>query len=501
MPTLLEVARDLSDLLDEIEADSAYADSSQVGRAKALHMQLAPVYRQIYGSVPLMITEYPPHVWMRRVREWVSQALAALESGFVVDAEGSNTNDESPVSVEQPPDTSTSVDVVESADVSAAAPLVGAVQPGQVVFVIGPIGDEHAPIGSEPRDRYEKAIEVLEQVIQPACEEHGLQVLRADTIGQPGEIPDQIFRHVMTAPLVIADLTGANPNVMYELAIRHLTNGPSIQIAEYIEGGSRPFDVGVIRTLDFARTPNGLISARNRLSELISSLIVEGASELTVARVWREVFGGEPQAPRIDNAVSDSGSDVVEGEGEDEPGFLELLADMEEAFDVVNLNFVAATEVMGRVTSAMQDATAEISASDAAGRGSKGRLTIAVSLAQRFDTLADELEPIAVSTEEAVNRTRGGANYLLSKMESGDLADGVDDFDAATFVSSTEKLAQATEFSRSSSDSLQKQLLQLGKIARPLRSPVRRLTDAFGRFSSIDEPAREWRDRAAAALS
>ncbi len=49
-------------------------------------------------------------------------------------------------------------------------------------FVIGPIGDPLAPVGSEGRERYEESIVVYENVIQAACSIVGLSPIRADEI-------------------------------------------------------------------------------------------------------------------------------------------------------------------------------------------------------------------------------------------------------------------------------------------------------------------------------
>jgi hypothetical protein len=50
--------------------------------------------------------------------------------------------------------------------------------------------------------------------------------------------------------LVVADLTGENPNVMYELAVRHAWAKPVVQMME--EGGNLPFDVHANNTVFFA---------------------------------------------------------------------------------------------------------------------------------------------------------------------------------------------------------------------------------------------------------
>ena len=107
-------------------------------------------------------------------------------------------------------------------------------------FVIGPIGDE----GSEERIRSDQ---ILKHIIRPAAEECGYKAVRADEISEPGIITTQIIDHLMNDDLVIADLTGHNPNVFYELAVRHAVRKPVVQM---IAAGERiPFDVAAARTI------------------------------------------------------------------------------------------------------------------------------------------------------------------------------------------------------------------------------------------------------------
>jgi hypothetical protein len=92
-------------------------------------------------------------------------------------------------------------------------------------FVISPIGDRLAPFDSDERRRYEEAIQIWDYVVLPACQEAlGIEPVRADKISQPGEITEQAFLHLRDDDLVIVDVTGGNPNVMYELGLRHTTN-------------------------------------------------------------------------------------------------------------------------------------------------------------------------------------------------------------------------------------------------------------------------------------
>ncbi|MBI4721799.1 MAG: hypothetical protein HY769_02165, partial [Candidatus Stahlbacteria bacterium] len=110
----------------------------------------------------------------------------------------------------------------------------------KICFVIAPIGEE----GSEIRRRSDQ---VLKHIIVPATKECGYETIRADSISEPGMITSQVVQHLLEDALVIADLTGRNPNVFYELAIRHAIRKPIVQIIQ--AGEPIPFDVAQSRTI------------------------------------------------------------------------------------------------------------------------------------------------------------------------------------------------------------------------------------------------------------
>jgi hypothetical protein len=93
------------------------------------------------------------------------------------------------------------------------------------VFVLSQIGEEESP---ERR----RADEVFELVIEPCAANAGLQALRADKDPTPGTITTQIVRHIVDAAVVIADLTGRNPNVYYELGVAHSFARPVILLVD-----------------------------------------------------------------------------------------------------------------------------------------------------------------------------------------------------------------------------------------------------------------------------
>lgn len=107
-------------------------------------------------------------------------------------------------------------------------------------FYVTPIGEE----GSEQRKHSDL---FLGSIVEPALEQFGLKVIRADGIDKPGTITRQIIDYLLRSRLVIVDLSFQNPNVFYELAIRHAARLPVVQI---IRANDRvPFDVQQIRTI------------------------------------------------------------------------------------------------------------------------------------------------------------------------------------------------------------------------------------------------------------
>src|SRR6266446_9146511 len=81
-------------------------------------------------------------------------------------------------------------------------------------FVIAPMGH----MDSETRERSEM---VFEAVIKPAARKCRYLAEHTKDENQPGFITTPIIKHLASANVVIADVTGGNANVFYELALRH----------------------------------------------------------------------------------------------------------------------------------------------------------------------------------------------------------------------------------------------------------------------------------------
>lgn len=131
-------------------------------------------------------------------------------------------------------------------------------------FFIAPIGDDE----SEIRKRSDG---VRDWVVRPAAEAAGdLRTVRADDVGEPGQITAQAVQHCLKARAAVADLTGGNPNVYYELSVRHGAQLPVVLIAQ--EGTRLPFDISQSRVIFFDHTDlNSAGKARGELEVQIKA--------------------------------------------------------------------------------------------------------------------------------------------------------------------------------------------------------------------------------------
>jgi hypothetical protein len=128
-----------------------------------------------------------------------------------------------------------------------------------------------APIGESDSEARKRSNGVRDWVVRPAAlAAAGLNTVRADDVGEPGQITAQAVQHCLKAKAAVADLTGGNPNVYYELSVRHGALLPVVLIAE--DGTKLPFDISQSRVIFFDHTDlSSAGRARERLQEQIEA--------------------------------------------------------------------------------------------------------------------------------------------------------------------------------------------------------------------------------------
>lgn len=129
-------------------------------------------------------------------------------------------------------------------------------------FVVTPIGDENTAIRRHIDG-------IIDQAIIPAIEDE-FQIKVAHREYEIGSINDRVIQSVCDSDLVVANLTGLNPNVMFEIAIRYSFGKPAIVIAE--NGTKLPFDIVDENTIFYINDPAGAAELKEKIKKFVEKI-------------------------------------------------------------------------------------------------------------------------------------------------------------------------------------------------------------------------------------
>jgi len=113
--------------------------------------------------------------------------------------------------------------------------------------------------------------------IAPVFEKHGIEIRRADDIYSTGVIMEDVWVGINSASMVIAEMTGRNPNVMYEVGLAHTVGKPVLMISQ--AAGDLPFDLRHRRCVIYNYTPPGCRDLETGISKTIEYLRRNKADE------------------------------------------------------------------------------------------------------------------------------------------------------------------------------------------------------------------------------
>lgn len=162
-------------------------------------------------------------------------------------------------------------------------------------FVATPIG----PHGSTIR---RAADGLIDAVIQPILtDEFDFEVIIPHRMGDPGSISVSVIRHLLEDELVVANLTSLNPNVMYELAVRHCKRLPTVILAE--DGTDLPFDVAQERTVFYRDDLHGGVEVADQFRDAVNAAMDEENPDNPVYRAAHDAI--------LKDLVSQSGDELL----------------------------------------------------------------------------------------------------------------------------------------------------------------------------------------------
>ena len=107
--------------------------------------------------------------------------------------------------------------------------------------------------------------------IIPLAQELGIVIKRGDDFFSTHSIMAEIWAAINATRIVIAECSGRNPNVFYELGIAHTLGKAFIMMAQNID--DIPFDLRHFRFIIYENNTDGMIILRAQLKEAITKLI------------------------------------------------------------------------------------------------------------------------------------------------------------------------------------------------------------------------------------
>jgi len=141
----------------------------------------------------------------------------------------------------------------------------------------------------------EELTRIYENYIKNPLEDLGHRLSRADDIFRSTPIMEDVVNSIKRADIIIADLTGKNVNVFYELGRAYEQNKYVIQISQ---DKNMPFDTRHIRTIIYSNTPKGYKELTNNIKRFIQSYDVE----LTVNKILDKLENSWDYSDAISNA-------------------------------------------------------------------------------------------------------------------------------------------------------------------------------------------------------
>lgn len=153
-----------------------------------------------------------------------------------------------------------------SADTISVTPYFGRPLPMDEpidMFVVMPFAEKLAPVYSDHIKRVAASL--------------SLSVKRADDFFSAHHVMADVWQAICGARLVIADCTGKNPNVFYEVGMAHTVGKPVILITQKRE--HVPFDLQATRYILYDYTPPGMTKFEAKLADTLRTELKITAAE------------------------------------------------------------------------------------------------------------------------------------------------------------------------------------------------------------------------------
>jgi tetratricopeptide (TPR) repeat protein len=172
-------------------------------------------------------------------------------------------------------------------------------------FVLMPFGKKTDAAG-----RLVDFDEVYKQLIGPAIRAADMDPIRADEEQVGGSIHKPMFERLMLCDYAVADITGANPNVYYELGIRHAVR-PRSTILLFATGTPLPFDIAPLRGMPYQIDSSGKPTNADQEAAVVAARLRSARQDMSDDSPLFQLVDGMPRMD-VDHSKTDVFREQVE---------------------------------------------------------------------------------------------------------------------------------------------------------------------------------------------
>ncbi len=164
-------------------------------------------------------------------------------------------------------------------------------------FVIMPFDEKPDPARKDIVDFDSVYADIIKPAITGLKKTRGLNIecLRCDEVERAGLIHERMVAHIADADVAVVDITTANPNVYYELGVRHALRD-RVTVLLRRKGTKNPFNIGGMTTIEYDLDDESAARAREAIASFVANGLQSGAKDSLVYAVLPGLKAGrEPK--------------------------------------------------------------------------------------------------------------------------------------------------------------------------------------------------------------
>lgn len=257
-----------------------------------------------------------------------------------------------------------------------------------VVFVITPFNEDFLALFDEFKKQFEESFDFT----------------NAGDLDNQQNIIKDIVEGIANADVIIADLTGLNANVFYELGLAHAMNKKVIIITQDIN--ELPFDIKSYRanqySLQFNKLPALINELRKLLQGAIDGSVKYGNPVSDYAPDFKKLQSEKSSTYGSSDDTEEKSDDFI-AEDDDDKGFFDCIADIEESSQVMTDEITAMGSELRETMQSVTNATNEMNR--VKGKSGSGDAVFARNICRKLS------EPIGQYAEKLKKHVNNISSY------------------------------------------------------------------------------------------